>query len=117
MLTPSNWVQDREPGSALEPHRLARCAFLLAEMASSFSLWLSSLELRDTKVHESYIQALLGTAAKFCEVASSNWQNVPIPMKYPRAMNLRTSFKRESEYGVHCFLLFASFPRFKAKAT
>ena len=32
----------------------------------SSSLLLSSLELRDTKVYEPYIRALLGTASHFC---------------------------------------------------
>ena len=33
--------------------------------SSSFSLW--SLDLRDTKVYEPEIRALLGTASHFCE--------------------------------------------------
>ena len=34
------------------------------------SVFLSSLELRDTKVYEPQIRALLGTASHFCEVVA-----------------------------------------------
>ena len=52
--------------NALEVERMQK---KLSEEKEVFfsSLLLSSLELSDTKVYEPYIQALLGTAARFCQ--------------------------------------------------
>ena len=47
----------------------------LQHSCSSSSL--SSLELSDTKVHEPYIRALLGTASRFCEVVVLKLRTVP----------------------------------------
>ena len=52
------------------------------------SLLLSSLELRDTKVYEPQIRALLGTASHFCQVVVLKLRTVPIGT----ALNLRISF-------------------------
>jgi len=43
-----------------------------------FSSWLLSiLELSDTKVHEPWVRALLGTAANFCQVVVLKLRTVP----------------------------------------
>ena len=45
--------------------------------SSLSSLLLSSLELSDTTLYESYMRALLGTASHFCEVFALKSRTVP----------------------------------------
>jgi len=68
-LTPN--VADRQRLSNAKCGRSAKVAAdaSVHQVAwSSSSLLLSNLELSDTKVYESEIRALLGTASHFCEV-------------------------------------------------
>jgi len=52
-----------------------------AMLRSFFSLLLSSLELRDTKVYEPQMRALLGTASHFCKVVEVRFRAKRAPLK------------------------------------